>query len=172
MSDGGRWWLLLASRCVDRIAERGLVTSEQLPEKGASGNGSVTYPSYDPRGHVGSIVDGPNNRSYTYDRAERLTNARITSGSALIPDCRLPTRLRLPRRSRFGSPTAWGCRHRCLGTRGACSESIPTPGRTCIGGRSRTCLGHSQVVQAARHLPHGQASHSHALSQLPHSIPT
>ncbi|OYV99804.1 MAG: hypothetical protein B7X11_05010, partial [Acidobacteria bacterium 37-65-4] len=63
---------------------RGFLTSEQLPEKGASGNGSVTYSSYDSRGHVGAITDGPNNRSYTYDRAERLTNVRITSGNSLI----------------------------------------------------------------------------------------
>jgi hypothetical protein len=63
---------------------RGFLTAEQLPEKGATGNGTVTYSNFDPLGHVGRVVDGPNDLTATYDRAERLTNVRITSGNSLI----------------------------------------------------------------------------------------
>ena len=44
----------------------------------------MTYSNFDPRGHVGRVVDGPNDLTATYDRAERLTNVRITSGNSLI----------------------------------------------------------------------------------------
>jgi RHS repeat-associated protein len=52
---------------------RGFLNSEQHPEKGATGGGFVTYSGYDARGHVGQTTDGPNNLSFTYDAAERLT---------------------------------------------------------------------------------------------------
>jgi RHS repeat-associated protein len=52
---------------------RGFLTSEQHPEKGASGNGTVNYSSYDARGHAQGKSDGPHNLTFTYDRAERLT---------------------------------------------------------------------------------------------------
>jgi RHS repeat-associated protein len=60
---------------------RGFLTSEQLPEKGASGNGLVNYYTYDARGHVGRIADGPNDLTFSYDRAERLAQVRETGGS-------------------------------------------------------------------------------------------
>ncbi len=60
---------------------RGFLTSEQMPEKGTSGNGSVYYYTYDPHGHVGQIVDGPNDLTFSYDRGERLTQVRETGGS-------------------------------------------------------------------------------------------
>ncbi len=65
---------------------RGLMTSEDLPEKDipAGQSHDVTYSSYDARGHVGQAVDGPNNLTYTYDRAERLGNVQVTGSSALI----------------------------------------------------------------------------------------
>ncbi|MGH7490002.1 MAG: hypothetical protein ACREMY_31005, partial [bacterium] len=50
----------------------GLLQSETHPEKGASGNGSVTYPSYDASGHALQKVDGPHNLTFQYDAAERL----------------------------------------------------------------------------------------------------
>lgn len=57
---------------------RGFLTSEQHPEKGAAGNGSVSYLSYDSRGHATRRVDGPNDLTFTFDRAERMTNVRKT----------------------------------------------------------------------------------------------
>jgi RHS repeat-associated protein len=50
----------------------GLLQSETHPEKGASGNGTVTYPSYDSRGHALRKIDGPNDLAYSYDAAERV----------------------------------------------------------------------------------------------------
>ncbi|MGH9424553.1 MAG: hypothetical protein ACRD3J_31560, partial [Thermoanaerobaculia bacterium] len=58
----------------------GLLTSEQHPEKGVNGNGIVTYPEYDARGHLRHRIDGPTggtfDTSFVYDSAERLTNVR------------------------------------------------------------------------------------------------
>jgi len=48
---------------------RGLLQSESHPEKG----GPVTYDQYDARGHAKVKVDGPSDLTYTYDKAERLT---------------------------------------------------------------------------------------------------
>jgi RHS repeat-associated protein len=66
---------------------RGFLTSEQLPEKGASGNGTVSYASYDARGHVGAVTDGPSGAtiSYCYDRAERTTLVASPSTSCATP---------------------------------------------------------------------------------------
>jgi RHS repeat-associated protein len=63
---------------------RGFLLSEQHPEKGASGNGVVSYFNYDARGHVGKKVDGPNNLTFTYDAAERLTQIRETGGAQRV----------------------------------------------------------------------------------------
>ena len=63
---------------------RGFLSSEQLPEKGATGNGTVTYSLYDARGHAGRVQDGPNDLTFSYDRAERLSQARETGGSQRI----------------------------------------------------------------------------------------
>lgn len=61
---------------------RGFLTSEQHPEKGgASGGGSVTYSKYDALGHATRKVDGPNDLTFEYDKAERLESVRETSGS-------------------------------------------------------------------------------------------
>jgi YD repeat-containing protein len=62
---------------------RGFLISEQHPEKGASGNGTVTYSSYDARGHAQSKSDGPNNLTFAYDRAERLTQVTGNGGQML-----------------------------------------------------------------------------------------
>jgi RHS repeat-associated protein len=59
---------------------RGFLTSEQHPEKGASGNGFVTYSAFDARGHAGRRIDGPFNLTFSYDFAERLTQVREGSG--------------------------------------------------------------------------------------------
>ena len=59
---------------------RGFLNSEQHPEKGATGNGTVTYSGYDARGHVTRKIDGPNDLTYTYDRAERVTLIKETGG--------------------------------------------------------------------------------------------
>lgn len=60
---------------------RGFLTSEKHPEKGAAGNGTVSYPSYDSRGHARRVIDGPNDLTYTYDRAERVSQIRETGGA-------------------------------------------------------------------------------------------
>ncbi|HWM95039.1 MAG TPA: RHS repeat-associated core domain-containing protein [Thermoanaerobaculia bacterium] len=62
---------------------RGFLTSEQHPEKGASGNGVVSYSNYDARGHARNKADGPHNLTFTYDRAERLTQVTGNGGQVL-----------------------------------------------------------------------------------------
>ena len=58
----------------------GLLTSEQHPEKGVSGNGVVTYNAYDARGHVLQRIDGSAGGAfdllYSYDSAERLVDVQ------------------------------------------------------------------------------------------------
>src|ERR1041385_1203545 len=63
---------------------RGFLLAEQHPEKGASGNGVVSYFNYDARGHVGRKIDGPNDLTFTYDVAERLTQVRETGGTQRV----------------------------------------------------------------------------------------
>ena len=63
---------------------RGFLTSEQHPEKGASGNGVVTYSSFDARGHAGRRIDGPFNVTFSYDFAERLTQVREGNGALRV----------------------------------------------------------------------------------------
>jgi RHS repeat-associated protein len=60
---------------------RGFLASETHPEKGASGNGNVTYFNYDARGHAGRKTDGPNDLTFVYDSAERLTQVRESTGA-------------------------------------------------------------------------------------------
>ncbi len=60
---------------------RGYLTSEKHPEKGASGNGTVSYLSYDSHGHAGRVIDGPNDLTYSYDRGDRLYQIRETGGA-------------------------------------------------------------------------------------------
>ncbi len=62
---------------------RGFLLSERHPETGASGNGYVTYGSYDARGHAGTMTDGPNTLRFTYDGAERLTKVEESQGFGL-----------------------------------------------------------------------------------------
>ena len=60
----------------------GFLRSETHPEKGAAGNGNVTYSTYDARGHAWQKIDGPNDLSFTYDAAERLTKVQETGTAA------------------------------------------------------------------------------------------
>ncbi|MFQ5529173.1 MAG: RHS repeat domain-containing protein [Gemmatimonadota bacterium] len=64
---------------------RGFLESEQHPEKGATGNGTVLYKNYDARGHTGRKEDGAaptkNDLTFTYDLKERLTEVRETGGA-------------------------------------------------------------------------------------------
>src|SRR6185369_404341 len=58
---------------------RGLLIAEIHPEKqpNAYGQGnSVDYPIYDARGHALRKIDGPNDLTYVFDAAERLTLVR------------------------------------------------------------------------------------------------
>jgi hypothetical protein len=65
---------------------RGFLLSEQHPEKGgAGGGGTVSYPSYDARGHAMRKVDGPNDLTFEYDKAERLKTVRETAGTPPRP---------------------------------------------------------------------------------------
>ncbi len=89
---GGRLALVRTTSPVDSSVQerfftydrRGLLVSEQHPEKGASGNGLVQYLDYDSRGHAGRTEDGPSRLSYTYDLAERLTEIRDTDSGQLL----------------------------------------------------------------------------------------
>jgi hypothetical protein len=65
---------------------RGFLTSEQLPEVGSSGNGSITYSAYDARGHAWRIADGANDLTYVYDKAERLAQLKRTSDNQLYKE--------------------------------------------------------------------------------------
>ena len=58
---------------------RGFLLSESHPEKTAA----VTYSSYDARGHTTRKIDGPSDLTFTFDRAERLTQVKETSGIVL-----------------------------------------------------------------------------------------
>lgn len=55
---------------------RGFLLWERHPEKGSSGNGTVTYSSYDPLGLPGRMVDGPTDLLLTRDRAGRLLEVK------------------------------------------------------------------------------------------------
>jgi YD repeat-containing protein len=61
----------------------GLLQSETHPEKGVFGNGSVTYPKYDARGHALQKIDGPHDLTFQYDTAERLGQVLETGGRPL-----------------------------------------------------------------------------------------
>jgi len=58
----------------------GLLASEQHPEKGADGYGTVTYPEYDARGRLRHRIDGTAlgafDTTFDYDSAEHLTHVR------------------------------------------------------------------------------------------------
>lgn len=62
----------------------GLLQSETHPEKGASGNGTVSYPQYDSRGHARRKTDGPNDLVFTYDEAERLSQVKEQGSNRLL----------------------------------------------------------------------------------------
>ena len=51
---------------------RGFLTSEQHPELGSVGNGTVTYGGFDARGHATTRNDGVHVLSFSFDSAERL----------------------------------------------------------------------------------------------------
>ncbi len=63
---------------------RGYLTAETHPEKGTSGNGTVSYLNYDSQGHAGRVIDGPNDLTYSYDRAGRLYQIRETLGAQRV----------------------------------------------------------------------------------------
>ncbi len=60
---------------------RGFLTSEQLPEIGLSGNGTILYSKLDARGHARRVQDGQHDLAFTYDAAERLTQVAQADAS-------------------------------------------------------------------------------------------
>jgi RHS repeat-associated protein len=60
----------------------GFQQSETHPEKGANGNGTVSYWAYDSRGHLLHKTDGPNDLAFVYDPEERLLQVNEASGLA------------------------------------------------------------------------------------------
>jgi len=50
----------------------GSITTEQLPELGATGNGTIAYSQLDARGHALRRYDGLNYLKFEFDKAERL----------------------------------------------------------------------------------------------------
>jgi hypothetical protein len=61
---------------------RGFLLSEQSPERGPAGNGSVVYGSYDAHGHAESINDGRNQIWNAFDPLERLVSVGVGATSA------------------------------------------------------------------------------------------
>jgi RHS repeat-associated protein len=61
----------------------GFLRSETHPEKGTSGNGTISYGNYDARGHFRSKTDVDTTLTYVYDRAERLTQVKRSNGTVL-----------------------------------------------------------------------------------------
>ena len=63
---------------------RGLLASEQQPERGLNGNGTVSY-TYDARGNIVTKTEGASTANfsltYAYDRAGRLTQVKETNRS-------------------------------------------------------------------------------------------
>jgi hypothetical protein len=66
---------LAKGRCL-YLSYRGFLTSEQFPELGASGNGTIVYSNYDARGHALRKYDGQAYLKFEFDRAERLFKVR------------------------------------------------------------------------------------------------
>jgi RHS repeat-associated protein len=62
---------------------RGFLLEEKHPEKGPSGNGTVSYLNIDSRGHARRTIDGPHDLTYTIDRAERVSQIAETGGRLL-----------------------------------------------------------------------------------------
>lgn len=79
--------------------QRGFLASEQHPEKGAAGNGSVTFSAFDPAGHAGQKNDSGTNLGYTFDRASRLTEIHDLHGAGTGDD-------QLLKEWRFGTPAS------------------------------------------------------------------
>lgn len=65
---------------------RGFLTSERHPEKGAFGNGTVTYSSYDAMGLPRRVIDGPSDLTITRDRGGRPLQVRTTATNELLVD--------------------------------------------------------------------------------------
>ncbi len=67
----------------------GLLISEQHPEKGINGYGTVSYPEYDARGHlrhrIDGVAQGTFDTTFVYDSAERLTRVRDLDPTTNIP---------------------------------------------------------------------------------------
>ena len=83
--------------------QRGFLTRECHPEKGANGNGCVTYTRFDALGQARKTVDGPFARLYQYDRASRLLSISEEHGGGT----------RLLKRFTYGTESSAG--HHALG---------------------------------------------------------
>ncbi len=77
--------------------QRGFLASEQHPEKGAGGNGTVAYASFDPMGHARQKNDSGTNLGYSFDRASMLTKIQDLHGAGTGDD-------ELLKEWRFGTP--------------------------------------------------------------------
>jgi RHS repeat-associated protein len=60
---------------------RGFLLSEKHPEKGATGNGTVLYRDLDSQGNARRTTDGPNDLTFTFDKAGRVTEIREWAGA-------------------------------------------------------------------------------------------
>ena len=64
---------------------RGFLTGETHPEKGATGNGTLTNSVFDARGRARDRIDGSSKLRFTYDRAERLQRVDEIVGTGTRP---------------------------------------------------------------------------------------
>jgi RHS repeat-associated protein len=65
---------------------RGLLTGERHPEKGANGNGWVRYLEHDSKGHARRQEDGPNLLLFAFDREERLRSIKETGSNRSLKE--------------------------------------------------------------------------------------
>jgi RHS repeat-associated protein len=127
---------------------RGLLTSEQHPEKGLNGNGTVSY-TYSARGNVLRKLEGTTygtwDLTYTYDAAGRLTEVRQT------PDPFAPV-TKILKEISYDSATGWGKgkvyqarrhNHDRLATDVVVTETYTYQGREGAVSKRDTCIGSS-----------------------------
>ncbi|HEY0144113.1 MAG TPA: RHS repeat-associated core domain-containing protein [Thermoanaerobaculia bacterium] len=133
---------------------RGLLTSEQAPERGLHGNGTLSY-TYDARGHRVRKLEGTTygtfDLTYAFDRAERLTEVRQT------PDPAAPV-TKILKEISYDSATGWGKgkvwqakrhNHDRLANDVVVTETYTYSGREGMVSRRDTCIGSSACTGAS-----------------------
>ncbi|MGV8040649.1 MAG: RHS repeat-associated core domain-containing protein [Thermoanaerobaculaceae bacterium] len=85
---------------------RGFLHQETLPEKGSNGNTTVSYLTYDARGHLLKKYDGGYS-TFAYDAAERLIAACDTSATCTTSSSALLKAMTYASTNVAGTPANW-----------------------------------------------------------------